>query len=215
MIVTLDGERLTRAFPTGGTLQELIDEVRREHLGDRLVVSVAVDGLPLLDQELSERLDAPLGQVGHVELISADTRQLVADSLCEVADRLRDAGKAQEGVADDLTTGNVTSAVNCFNEFLQTWQICQKSIADCSGLLGEDLTALESGGRPVREHLDGLAEKLREMRDALEARDMVALADTLRYEIPDTCQSWHDILKDLAAGIAARAGGASANAPSS
>ena len=65
----------------------------------------------------------------------------------------------------------------------------------------------------MREHLHDLAAKLREVRDALEARDIVLLADMLRYEIPDTCQTWQGILKDMAANVAACAGGPSTSTP--
>lgn len=215
MIVTLDGERLSGLFPTGATLQALIDQVRQAHLGDRLVVSVAVDGQELLDEELGERLESPLDGVGQLDLASADRWQLAADSLREVAERLGEAAGDQAAVADQLHAGNVAEAVNRFGEFLQVWQSCQQAILGCSGVLGQDLTALECDGRPVREHLDALADRLRELRDTFEARDMVLLADLVQYELPDTCRVWQGILNELASGLAAQAGGVNGGAPPS
>ncbi|MFQ5807850.1 MAG: hypothetical protein ACE5I3_15500 [Phycisphaerae bacterium] len=215
MIVTLDGERVTGPFPAGGTLQALIDQVRAAHLGDRLVVSVAVEGQPLLDRELSQRLEGPLDGVEQVDLTSADRWQLAADSLREVAERLSEAGNQQAAVAEQLHAGNVSEAVKLFGGFLETWQVCQRTILECSRLLDQDLTAVECSGRPVREHLDGLADKLRELRDTFEARDMVLLADQVQYEMPDICQVWQGILNELATNLAARAGGPQAGAPAS
>lgn len=204
MIVTLDGERLTGPFPPGDTLQTLIDQVRQTHLGDRLVVSVAVDGRPLLDAELSERLGGMLEQVRQVDLESADRFQLSADALREVAERLSKVGGEQAAVADQLQAGNVPAAVSRFREFLDAWQLCQQAILECSRLLGEDLTTAECEGRPIREHLNGLADRLRELRDAFEARDMVLLADLARYEMPNTYHLWQRILYELAGRFAAR-----------
>jgi hypothetical protein len=207
MIVTLDGERLSGPFPGGGTLQALIDQVRGAHLGDRLVVSVALDGRPLLEQDLSDRLEGPLDGVEQVDLASADRWQLAADSLREVAQRLGQTGSEYAEVADQLHAGRVSEAVTRFGEFLQVWQTCQRTILDCSGLLGQDLTALECDGRPVREHLNGLAGKLQELRDTFEARDVVLLADVVRYEMPDTCRTWQGILNEMASAIGTPAAG--------
>ena len=98
---------------------------------------------------------------------------------------------------------------------MQEWHTCQQAIAECSGLLGRDLTAVECAGRPVREHLDGLADKLRELRDAFEARDMVLVADLIQFEMPDICQAWQGILNELAQDAAAPTNVSSAGAPAS
>lgn len=215
MIVTLDGERLTGSLHADCTLQALIDRIRETHLGNRLVVAVAIDGQPLLGQELSDRLDSPPGEVSQVDLTSADRWQLVADGLREIAERLGKAADEQTVIADELHAGNVSAAVNRFGQFMQEWQTCQRAIAECSGLLGRDLTAVECVGRPVREHLDGLASKLRELRDAFEARDMVLVADLIQFEMPDMCQAWQDILNELAREVAAQASPSSSGAPAS
>ena len=205
MIVTLDGERLSGSFPTHN-LQALIDEVRQNHLAGRLVVAVMLDGEQLLDQELSQRLDERVEGVKHVELISADPRELVSAALREVAGQLAAASDNQAAVADQLQSGEMSEASKAFSDFLQVWQTCQRAIVDCSGLLGEDLTAVTCSDKPIREHLDGLADKLREIRDAFEARDTVLLSDLFQYEMPETCKTWQGILNDLATTVAEQAG---------
>lgn len=210
MIVTLDGERLTGSLPVSGTLQTLIDGVRELRLGDRLVVSVAIDGQELLDQELSNRLDTPLDRVEQVDLASADRWQLAADAFREAAERLGESGQEQTAIADLLHAGNVSEAVKRFGGFLEAWQICQQTIGESSRLLVRDLTAVECDGRAVREHLAGLAEKLRALREAFEARDMVLLADLVQYEMPETYQTWRRILTHLATAVASDADAAGA-----
>ena len=212
MIVTVDGVRLGGPFPSH-TLQALIDEVRQTHLGDRLVVSVMLDGQQLLDQELSERLSGSVGEVNHAELISADPRELVSTALRETAGQLALAADDQPAVADRLRSGEMSEATAGFGEFLQVWQTCQRTIGDCSRLLGQDLTTMQSGGKSIREHLDGLVDKLRQLRDAFEARDTVLLSDLFQYEMPETCRHWQQLLDDLATSIAAGAGSAKAGAP--
>jgi hypothetical protein len=202
MIVTLDGERLDGAFSNQGTLQALIDQVRRTRPEDSVIVTVAIDGEPLVGKELGERLERPVDQVTQVDLGSADRRQLAADALREVAAQLATVGDDQAAVAGELQAGNTSEAVGRFGKFLEAWQLCQRSILECSGLLGQDLTAVQCDGRSVREHLDGLADKLRELRDAFDARDTVLLADLIQYEVPDVCRGWHGIMKNLADSVA-------------
>jgi hypothetical protein len=205
MIVTLDGERLSGTFPTQ-TLQALIDEVRQTHLKDRLVVSVMLDGDELLGQELNQRLNEPAGDVNHVELISGDPHHLASNALREIGEQLASAADSLSAIADQLQSGEMSEAAGAFGEFLQVWQTCQQVIVECSGLLGQDLTAAQAGGKPIRAHLDGLTGRLRELRDAFEARDTVLLSDLFQYEMPETCKAWHGILDDLAASVADQTG---------
>lgn len=205
MIVTLDGGRLSGSFPTQ-TLQALIDEIRQAHLSDRLIVSVMLDGQQLLDQELTQQLNEPVQEVKHVELISADPRELVSSALREVAEQLESAAENEATVAEQLRSGEMSEAATAFRDFLQVWQACQQTIVNCSGLLGKDLTTMQSGGKPIRAHLDSLTDKLRELRDAFEARDTVLLSDLFQYEMPETCRTWQGILNDLATDVAEHTG---------
>ena len=56
----------------------------------------------------------------------------------------------------------------------------------------------------VREHIDALSAKLRELHDALQARDFVLVADLAHYELPILCQTWRDLYTALADSIAAQ-----------
>ena len=207
MIVTLDGQRMEADFASADTLQALIDRVRAEHLPDRLVVSVAVNGQVLLPEDLDARLSRPPAPQDQVDLESGDPRAIVADALRQAAEQLAAAGQAQQEVADQLNAGQVTEALERVGELVGVWQAGQQVVVRCCGLLGEDLTAVEYGGRPIREHFSELAEKLRELRDAFEARDMVLLADLLHYEMPPLCQAWYGLFTHLADTIAGHAVG--------
>ncbi len=207
MIVTLDGQRMAADFASADTLQALIDRVRAEHLPDRLVVSVAVNGQLLLPEDLDARLSQPPAPQDQVDLESGDPRAIVADALRQAAEQLAAAGRAQQEVADQLNAGQVAEALGRVGELVGVWQAGQQVIVRCCALLGEDLTAVEYGDRPIREYVSELAEKLRELRDAFEARDMVLLADLLHYEMPPLCETWHGLLTHLADAVAAQAAG--------
>lgn len=201
MIVTLDGRRITQPPAPGGTLRTLIDQVRADLPPNRLVANVARNGQPLVDRELEEWLTRPLSAADRVDLTTADRWELAADALRDVAERIGEAGPQQVELAGQLNRGQAAEAVARFSEFVSSFQACQQAIAQSSALLERDLTAETYEDRAIRAHLEELATRLREVRDALEARDYVLLADLLHYELPATCQTWTRLLHELADSV--------------
>jgi hypothetical protein len=97
-----------------------------------------------------------------------------------------------------LATGDAGSAVQDVGKFINQWHICQRVLSQCCSLLGEDLTQRRCGGELVRVRLDEVVDRLGEVRGALEARDMVLLADVVRYEMPELSKTWQALLGELA-----------------
>lgn len=197
MIVTLDGRKLEAEFGTGCTLQSLVDEVRAQHLRDRLVVEVSVDGETLLNPALSERLVRPIAGIGQVDLASAEPRELAVAALREAADQLEMAGDAHIEVANELRAGRAAKAIEQFGTLLGVWSAVQSSVRNAGYILNHDLGTMECDGRPVREDFAELAGRLRDVRDAFESRDYVLLADILKYEMPEVCQAWRVLILNL------------------
>lgn len=201
MNVNLDGRPLTDEFPATETLQQCVTKVREKYLGTRMVVSIAYDGQMLIDQDLSTKLNQPITGVGCVDLVSAEPGELVAAAFREVAARMNSTGEKYQTMADEIQAGETTKALTRFGEYLEMWQTCQRAILEGSGMLARDLTELECGGRSVRAHLDDLSERLRELRGAFEAGDMVLLSDLFRYELPQTCETWGGVMQQMAGQI--------------
>ncbi len=198
MIVTLDGDKVETSFPTDATLQAIIDQVRAEQPSDRLVVSVAIDGHTCDEDELGAQLGAPLDGATQIDLESADPVTLAADALRTVADRLDTIGAQQPDIARQINAGEVAAAVPRINGFVQTWQTVQLIIEQISRLTGRDLTTENFAGQPIGEHVTALLDQLRNIRDALDAQDMVTLADLMHYEAPTICETWRDLLRYFA-----------------
>lgn len=199
MLVTLDGQRLDDAFEAGASLQAVIDRVRASRLADRLVVGVAIDGRPLVDEELRTSLAQPVADGTQIDLESGDVRELVLDALREAAGRLDEAAAGMGEIADVLQSGETARAVGQFGEVLGVWQVCRQTLAECGPLMPIDLETETFAGRPIAQHLAELVETLRELRGAFNAQDMVLLADQIRYEMPALCETWRDLLTHVAA----------------
>jgi hypothetical protein len=201
MIVTLDGNRIAPECSPAATLQCLVDQVSGSLSSDRLVVGIARDGQDLVDDRLEAALLEPLDDGMQVDLSTADRRELAAGALRHVSAQIAQVGEQQPRIAAQLTGGDAPRAIQQFSGFLEVWQTSQRTLAQCCHILKTNLALHEFQGQPVTAHLSELAVKLREVRQALEATDMVLLADLLEYELPSTCRHWSALMTDMAARL--------------
>lgn len=204
MLITLDGKRLPDQDAAHLTLQALIDQIRTSLLPDRIVVGVRIDGQPVAGEPLGQRLGQALAGVTQIDLDSADPLVLAADALRDLTDQLGDARDGLAQIAVQIQAGKPDAALEDFRGFLGVWRNSQTALRDCSELLGRDLTRDEVDGQMLLNHIEQLSGKLRELRDAFEARDMVLLSDLVEYEMPELCQAWQGHFQALADGLVTR-----------
>jgi hypothetical protein len=197
MIVTLDGQRLNDSFPTNATLQALLNQVRAAHLDGRLIVTVAIDGRPLRNDDLNACLAEPvMGQ--QVDLESGEPSVLAAAALDGLAAEFAEAGPRLAQIAERLNSADMPAAIREVGDFMALWQTCYRALPQCGTMLGCNLLEQSYDGQPVRTYLNDVVDKLTQVRAALEARDVVMLADLLRYELPALVQTWQGITAHLA-----------------
>ncbi|MEW6198804.1 MAG: hypothetical protein AB1601_09095 [Planctomycetota bacterium] len=206
MIVTLDGQRVDESFRPGCKLQAVVDQVR-SHMSSakRIIVSVAVNGERLDDDVLTETLERPVESDAQVDLESSEPAELVERAFRGLAESFSQAADGIDPMADGLKSSDPTRAMHDVGDFVTLWQTAYRAIAQCSGLLNRDLTACEFEGQPVIQCIATLVDRLSELRGALEARDMVLLADLVRYELQPLARSWQALLISLAEQVQAPA----------
>lgn len=206
MIVTLDGQRVDEAFEPGCKLQSVVDRVRgRASAGNRIIVSVALNGRQLDDDVLSETLEQAVEADAQIDLESTEPDDLVERAFRGLAESFSEAADQTDAMAEALKGHDPVQAMHDVGDFVTLWQTAYRALAQCSGLLNRDLTACEFEGRPVIECISTLVDRLSELRGALEARDMVLLADLVRYELQPLARSWHALLTNLAEQVHAPA----------
>lgn len=202
MIITLDGQRLDNIPAPGLRLDQVIEQVA-SGLRDRLIAAVRVNGEPLVDQSLEEALRRPLRPEDQLDLESAAPGPLAQSAMREMADRLGESAHANRELADLLRQGTMTGVGDGLTACTRVWVDCHRVIVEASRLLGRDLGEASAGGRPVCDALGEVAQQVRTVRDVLDARDWVSLADVLEYEMPALCERWQEMLGELADGLVA------------
>ncbi len=88
MIITVDGRRVEANRGGGDTLQEVLDDVRSAHLGERLIISVSVNGETLDEGDLQADLEQPVDsiQIEHAQVQEAKAGDAIG---IKVSDRCR------------------------------------------------------------------------------------------------------------------------------
>jgi hypothetical protein len=205
MIVTIDGQRVEHDFPAGLTLQDVIDQARAGGTPDRLVVGVCVDGQDCDEQRLAALLGTPVDATTQIDLQTGVPTQLAAEALRNIAEQVATVGGRQAEIAAGLRGGDVVGSVTRIGELVQAWQLVQQAIVQISTLIRRNLLEATYDGQTVRQHLDAVLVHLRELRDALDAQDMVLLADLLEYETPTVCTTWEQLLRHVGEQIEADA----------
>ncbi len=202
MIVTVDGRRIEAKRSGGDTLQEVLDDVRAAHLGERLIIAVSVNGETLDEDDLHADLEQPLSGDVQIDLESSDATSLVLATLRGLAHEFESVGARLADTATRLASGEA-AAIAEVGALVRLWQTAYRALAQCGALLHRDLAELDHAGQPVGAELETMVQQLAQIRDALAAGDLVLQADLVRHELPSLVAGWRALLTHLADQIAA------------
>ncbi len=166
-----------------------------EPLG-RIIVEVLLDGQPLIGDQLFDRQEEPLGDM-TLNLITANPRELVVDTLGEIHRMLQVAGEQQNEAADYLQRDDQRSALERIGESMTIWQQTERAVRESAQIMEVSLDDLVIDAFTFSELTADLIERLSGLRDLLTANDFVAVADTLQYEWPDVTMRWQKAIEKL------------------
>lgn len=187
MSVTVDHEQLEVERLGLRTVGQVLSHLQRDN---RLVVNLLIDGQePDLDH-LCDVKRVPVG--AHTLFIeTAEPRDMALEVLGETETQLHEADRLK-GEAVDLLQGggSVNKAMEKLSACFRTWQNAHEALVKTAQLLRVDLEAVHADGRSLAQMLGEFTGQLRDIKQALESRDFVTLADVLVYEMTDTAARW-------------------------
>lgn len=185
----------------GSTLGDLVTAVKAQ-LASRntLLVGIDCDGLDVTGEGFDLSLDKPLTDYARIDLRSADSGHLVRDALDHLRDALQDAPEQAAAIADQITAGQTQDALHRLGQCCGFWLDVQQGIQNALALQVEDLDQLEIDGQPLPKMVSRPLEVLREIKEAIIAKDFVLLADVLTYEMPEIYDIWLKIINTISPG---------------
>ena len=199
MSITIDHEKLSADDLGYKTIGHVLSHV---HTRNRLVVNLLIDGEePDLDR-MADVKRAPLN--GHTLFIeTAEPRVMALEVLDEVEQQLREADRLKAEAVDLLQRNAAVRAMERLSGCFSTWQHAQESLLKTAQLLRIDLTRITVAGQTLAEVVATFIAQLREVKQAMEGRDFVTLADVLTYEMTQTSNQWREAIGAMRDVIAA------------
>ena len=169
----------------------------RAEQADRLIVDVMVDGAAWTSDELEQPEKQSL-DADEVRLTSIERTELLRQTFADADEALAETGTLHESAADDIEAGRTAEAMGTLSDAMTIWQQVQQAAEQGAGLGEISLGEVRVGETSAEAIIGELNDHLRGIRDALESRDLVAVSDTLRYDLPDVVDRWRELFIALA-----------------
>jgi hypothetical protein len=194
MSVTVDHENLEVEALGLRTIGQVLSHVHRDN---RLVVNLLIDGRePDFDRLPQVRQSLINGHTLFIE--TAEPREMALEVIAEVESQLGEADRLKGEAVDLLQkSGGAGKAMEKLSGCFSTWQNAQDAVVKVARLLRIDLDEVRVGGRSLSGLIAGFSGQLRQVREALESRDFVTLADVLAYEMTETSTEWRAALSGV------------------
>jgi len=179
------------------TVGDVLGHVTRDQ---RLVVQLTIDGKePDLNQIDSIRRCLIRDHVVFME--TADPAQVARDVLEEVDHQLVTARTHSDDAVKLLRQGVYNEALKRLSTCFGAWSMARDSLDKVSRLMKIDLNTMQYDGSSMGEVVQNFADQLTRIREALESRDYVMLADTLNYDMQPVARRWSGAIESIKNGL--------------
>jgi len=196
--IYLDDEPVSVTSAETLTVQGVADQLRdRLASAGRMLTSMRCDGKAVGPDQLEAILSAPAKGYTNIEFLSSDSKQMVRSLLDAAANLFKEADEQRIKAADLLNAGQVGNAMTLLGACFQSWAQIHQAIVHSCQTLGISIERISSDQFDIAAWLVGLADRLRAIKEALEAGDHVSIADILRYEFEDVSEQWKQVIAML------------------
>lgn len=198
MNIYLDDQPVTVSEVETLSVQQVADQLRDQFMpSGRMLTSLRCNGVAVTPDRLDAVLSGPAIDFENIEFLSSDSREMVRSLLEAAGGLFEEADKRRIQAADLLNSGQVGNAMTLLSVCFQSWAQIHQSIVQSCHTLDISMDEMSSDNLDIGTWLVGLADRLRAIKEALEAGDHVSVADILRYEFDDVSEKWKQIIAML------------------
>ncbi len=209
MKLLLNGQELDNIQPEPETLGAALFTIQDQHIqGDQVISTIHIDGEPLTAELLAEWKDRSIEDFDEAHIEALKRNSLAARGLRILNEGLIESKNDRDQIVDHLCQGRSSEAMKMLNGYLQVWNGAQQSLLSAGRLLEVEIESIEvfypnnaadgSETGTLSGVLSSLTNNLKEIKSALEAQDLVLLADILEYEFGPLTENWSDMVMQLA-----------------
>lgn len=187
-----------------GDLNTALSHARdRAAQAGRIIVDVLLDGIRIDSDQFDDLAHADLTGC-ELRLVSAEPARLVLEAWDGAREAIQGLSQLHEQVAERIDTGRIAEALEMLQEALDGWEQVRRTVEDGCALSGLDLDAVRADNDDADRAIHDLAQRLRDVREAVRGGDWVALGDSLRYDMEETASRWMGLLEELSARLRRR-----------
>ncbi len=195
MELYLDDRIVDPEYFDEGTLEDAVRHVQEEHCADhQLVIALACDGNRLDAETMEVALAKPIPECEKLEIFTGTRAHLVKEAMNHCFDSLEQTERATEDIADRLDGENPSDALRELGECMSIWVQIHDALAKSIEMLSINPETFKIGETPFIDALTKPKDVLLQVKEALEQKDNVLLADVLRYELTDATKTWLTII---------------------
>ena len=210
MELFIDECRTDLKGPVSGTLEEVLRQVQSGLCPPgRLVVAVHCDGEAIPANDMAATLKKPISSFERLEVFTSTPGELVAETMAQASVSLAQTEAECQQVADCLAEGRTAAGMEALGQCMTVWQQIHDAVGKSIQMLEMDPEQMDINAERLIDVIAKPKEVLLQIKEALESRDHVLLADTLKYEFSDVAQQWHAVIgriRQEAEDLAAPAG---------
>jgi uncharacterized protein (DUF2267 family) len=167
------------------------------HQRGRLIVEVEVDGVHWTEEDLAAPESTRRTAV-ELKLLTAHPGELLQETFVQSADAVEKLDELQRESAHALQSGANKLGYDKLLEALSVWAAVQTALTRGLSMGVVSPESIASSGIDFDAAVKALDARLRTLKQAMSAQDVVALCDELLYEFPPVIRMFVDLLRALA-----------------
>jgi hypothetical protein len=146
---------------------------------------------------MESKLKRPVGDFRRVEVLTGTQPQLVREAMAQAQEALGATEAELGAIADQLIEGRIIESVQRLADSLAIWQQIHDAVSKSIQMLDLDPQLIIVEDQSLVEAIRGPKGMLLQVKEALEAKDYVMLADVLQYEFEPAVNTWQAILTEI------------------
>ncbi|MFP6583206.1 MAG: hypothetical protein VCD00_11720 [Candidatus Hydrogenedentota bacterium] len=180
-----------------GALAEVTELVQAKGRAIQTIIINAENVAPeALTVELGSR---PVSEIDSLELQTVSIKELVVESLDEIAEVIPELPTACHELAQVLVSDDPASCFAQFNQFLEIWEVLKERQAQAASSLELSLEELVFRGSNASAHNLKLDAMLKKARGFMEASSFPELSDLLSHDLVELAEAEADLIAALRA----------------
>lgn len=194
----LDDQPLDTSALGDGDLETALRQVQADHCpSDRLIVRLRCDGADVAADSMASTLGQPASSFGKIELFTSTRGALVHEAMTQAGTSLREAEERCRHAGELINQGRSADGISTLGECVPVWHQVHEALAKSINMLDLHADEIVIEDHPLEEILARPRELLMQVKEALEQRDSVMLADLLIYDFAEATAQWQLIVNYL------------------